>query len=73
VEDDCDSWKERLKVDTVRLSQFLLSAGQVCRIYLRLQVLMTQTIKFSVLWVTVYQTTRRHIPEDGSLFKVNST
>jgi hypothetical protein len=24
---------------------------------------MAQTIKFVVLWVTVYQTTRRHIPE----------
>jgi hypothetical protein len=33
VEDDPDSWKERLNVDTVRLSQFLSSAGQVCRIY----------------------------------------
>lgn len=48
MEDDCDSWKERLKVDTVRLSQFLLSAGQVCRIYLRFEVLITQTMKVAV-------------------------
>jgi hypothetical protein len=28
---------------------------------------MEQTIKFIVLWVTVYQTTQHHIPEDGNL------
>lgn len=33
MEDDPDSWKERLNVDTVRLSHFLSSAGQVCKVY----------------------------------------
>ena len=29
---------------------------------------MAQTIKFNILWVTVYQTTRRHTAEDGNLY-----
>ena len=35
MKNDSDSWKERLKVDAVRLSHFLLSAGQVCRVCMR--------------------------------------
>ncbi|KDR24443.1 WD repeat-containing protein 60 isoform X2 [Zootermopsis nevadensis] len=34
VEDDTDSWKERLNIDTLRLSQFLSSAGQVVSVLL---------------------------------------
>jgi hypothetical protein len=35
VDDDPESWKERLRVDTVRLNRFLSSAGQVCRLHFR--------------------------------------
>ncbi|KAJ4431633.1 hypothetical protein ANN_20232, partial [Periplaneta americana] len=34
MEEDPDSWKERIKVDTVRLNQFLSSAGQVISVLL---------------------------------------
>jgi hypothetical protein len=33
AEEDPESWKERLRVDTVRLSRFLSSAGQACRMH----------------------------------------
>lgn len=54
MEDDSDFWKERLKIDTLRLSQFLLSAGQVRRICL---IFSWHRLKFAVLWFTVCQTT----------------